>query len=75
MKVRVMVVVVMKVGRRRRRSGRICSGARMAKGKLEEIPNLRFGVRFGFSYGHVEEKRRLSRKWKNETEFEESSET
>lgn len=53
--VRVMVMLmmmrVMKVRRRRRRSGGRGGGG-MAKRKLEEIPDLRFGVRLGFSYGH-----------------------
>lgn len=46
----VMVVVEVKVSRRRRRS---CGSVGMAKGKLEEIPDLRFGVRLGISYGHA----------------------
>jgi len=46
----VMVVVEVKVSRRRRRS---CGRGGMAKGKLEEIPDLRFGVRLGISYGHA----------------------
>jgi len=46
----VMVVMEVKVSRRRRRSG---GGGGMAKGKLEEVPDLRFGVRLGISYGHA----------------------
>jgi len=38
------------INRRRRRVGG--RSVRIAKRKFEEIPNLRFGVRFGFSYGH-----------------------
>ena len=50
-RVRVRVVVAM----RRRRVGRCGAGASggMAKGKLEEVPDLRFGVRLGLSYGHA----------------------
>ncbi len=50
----VMMVMMMKV-MRRRCVGRSCARIRrgMAKGKLEEIPDFRFGVRFGVSYGHV----------------------
>ena len=51
----VVVVVVMvmmkmvKVSGRRRRIG----GGGMAERKLEEVPDLRFGVRLGISYGHA----------------------
>lgn len=46
----VMVVMEVKVSRRgSRRGGR----GGMAKGKLEEVPDLGFGVRLGISYGHA----------------------
>lgn len=50
--VRVMMMMMMKVviNRRRRRVGG--RSVRISKRKFEEIPNLRFGVKFGFSYGH-----------------------
>jgi hypothetical protein len=44
-----MKVVVSSRRRRRRIDGRSVG---MAKRKLEEIPYLRFGVRFGISYSH-----------------------
>lgn len=48
------MVVMVKGSRRRRRAGGIGIGARMTKRKLEEIPDLRFGVRLGVSYGHAQ---------------------
>lgn len=46
--IRVMVVVMVKIVSRRR-----CRIGGMAKRKLEEVPDLRFGVRLGFGYSHV----------------------
>jgi hypothetical protein len=48
--VMMMMKVVVSSRRRRRRIGGRSVG--MAKRKLEEIPYLRFGVRFGISYSH-----------------------
>jgi hypothetical protein len=45
-----MMMMMMKVVVRSRRRRRRVGG--MAKRKLEEIPYLRFGVRFGISYSH-----------------------
>jgi len=45
-----MMLMKVVINRRRRRVGG--RSVRIAKRKFEEIPNLRFGVRFGFSNGH-----------------------
>lgn len=47
--VMVMMMKMVKVSGRRRRIG----GGGMAERKLEEVPDLRFGVRLGISYGHA----------------------
>lgn len=62
--VMVMMMKMVKVSGRRRRIG----GGGMAERKLEEIPDLRFGVRLGVSYEH-DLSLSLSPVWETTTSF------